>query len=94
MTAALLTRSRPSGRHARRPRVVEPPRESAIYDGSRHVGDLRPSKGKFVAYSAGGRKLGVFDDDRAAMRAVTSHARQLNEQNPKIAPSDRAPSRG
>ena len=94
MSGALSSRSSPSRRHARRRRVVEPPRESAIYDGSRHIGDLRPSKGKFVAYSAAGRRLGVFDDDRAAMRAVTSHARQLNEQNPTIAPSDRAPSRG
>jgi len=58
---------------ARRP---EPPRPSTVYGDDRQLlGRIEPSAGLFIAHDQNGKKLGAFDNARAAMRCIcASHA--------------------
>jgi len=58
-----------------RRRQAEPPRESAVYDGSRLLGVIKPAAGAFVARCPMGQKIGDFPDARSAMRAICAAAR-------------------
>ena len=64
-----------SRKHAR----PEPPQQSAVYDGSDLLGVIKPIADAFVVCDANGKRLGAFDDP-TAMRAVTAHARGVNEE--------------
>jgi hypothetical protein len=44
--------------------------ERALYDGTRLLGSYRPAKNGFAAYDRKGKRLGTFNDERAARAAI------------------------
>ena len=60
-------------------RPVKPPTESSVYDGSRMIGEIKPTGHGFSARLATGRRLaGTFATERLAMRAITAATRAAN----------------
>lgn len=56
-------------------RPVKPPTVSTVYDGSRLIGEIKPSARGFTARLTSGRRLGAFATEKLAMRAITAATR-------------------
>lgn len=69
-------------RKPRRRKAAQPPTESWVYSGRVLIGEIKPKDRAFTARLANGRRLGSFADERAAMRAITTAARDGRAPSP------------